>query len=88
MSILRTERPQKVLLFTKKGWQACPPTREESGSEAAPPQLGIGFPGFSRGTYDVGGHIVMAFGLRHPQGASGELMSRAAQYILSLPTMN
>jgi hypothetical protein len=85
LSILRAERPHKVFVFTTKGWRSCPETREEINSpDHAPLDFGIDFPGFSWGTYDVGGHIAAAFGLRHPQGADGELMRKVVQHILEV----
>jgi hypothetical protein len=77
-------RPAKVLVFTKKGWMQMPETREEKAG-CRQNELGPAFHGFERGSYDADGHIVMAFGLRHPQGARKEVMRRAVQYILALP---
>jgi hypothetical protein len=51
LNVPRKELPHKVLVFTKRGWRSLSPTK---------------FPGFYYGTYDVSGHIVTAFGLRHP----------------------
>lgn len=88
MSILTEEKPHKVLVFTSKGWQSCPSTREEIGASGnAQLELGSEFPKFSCGTYEVGGHVVMAFGLRHPQGAPGEIMRRAVRHILNVPPL-
>jgi hypothetical protein len=84
--IIGERRPHKMLVFTKRGWATFPPTREEqAGNDPLP--LGKEFPEFSWGTYGAGvdHHIVMAFGLRHPQGAKGELMRRAVQRILAMP---
>jgi hypothetical protein len=81
--------PQKVFVFTDnermgKGWSTFPETREEEGGNS-PMQLGAEFGKFSWGTYHIGDHIVMAFGLRHPQGASGKQMRHVVQHILALP---
>jgi hypothetical protein len=78
LNIIRNERPHKVLVFTRQGWSDLPCTREEK-EEALDPKK---FPDFSYGTYDAAGHIVTAFGLRHPQGAPRQLMREAVQYIL------
>jgi hypothetical protein len=82
--IIGERRPHKMLVFTKKGWATLPPTREEQAGDPLP--LGKEFPEFSWGTYEAGvdHHIVMAFGLRHPQGAKSELMRRAVQRILAM----
>ncbi len=78
LRIIRKHQPHKVRVFTRKGWWMLPATREEL-------PLGTEFPGLSWGTYDADGHIVRAFGLRHPQGANGELMRRAVEHIRALP---
>jgi hypothetical protein len=83
--IIEQRRPNKLLVFSKKGWETFPQNLEEqAGNDPMP--LGGEFPEFSWGTYNVGAehHIVMAFGLRHPQGAKGELMRRAVQRILAM----
>lgn len=82
--IIAQLRPHKMLVFSKKGWVTFPPTLEEQARNDPQP-LGREFPGFSWGTYDTDDHIVMAFGLRHPQGANGALMRRAVQRILAMP---
>ena len=85
-SILRNDKPDKVLVFTNsagKGWPTFPRTLEQEGDDRLP--LGAEFPKFSWGRYEAGGHIVIAFGLRHPQGAPRELMRRAVGQILALP---
>lgn len=81
--ILAKYRPHKVLVFTARGWQECPQTREEEAGVAC--LLGPGFPRFTWGTYEHEGHTVMAFGLRHPQFAQAELMRRAVAHIVAMP---
>jgi hypothetical protein len=80
LNIIRKKCPHKVLVFTRKGWSTFPPTSE--GPMALDPK---DFPEFSWGIYHADGHIVMAFGLRHPQGATHSLMQRAVRYILDKP---
>lgn len=82
LSVLQMERPHKVLVFTKRGWSTLPPCREEAGGQDLRPLNLENFPDFYYGTYDVSGHIVTAFGLRHPQGAPRQLMREAVKYIL------
>jgi hypothetical protein len=82
LNIIKKERPHKVLVFTKRGWSTLPPCREEVDGQDLRALNRENFPGFHFGTYDVSGHIVTAFGLRHPQGASHELMRRAVQHIV------
>ncbi|HYW93069.1 MAG TPA: hypothetical protein VFA95_11540 [Gammaproteobacteria bacterium] len=83
LDIFGTHRPHKALVFTRKGWEQFPPTREEAeGSECK--KLGASFGDFTWGTYPVRGFTVTAFGLRHPQYAPFEHMHDAVQHILSL----
>jgi hypothetical protein len=85
LRIIRKRHPHKVLVFTAKGWSDFPPTREKQTTNALLP-LGLDFPkSFSWGTYDADRHVVMAFGLRHPQYAKGDLMRKAVQLILAMP---
>jgi len=84
LRIIRERKPHKVLVFTAKGWHECPPTREERANNT-PFSLGLEFPKFSWGTYDVDGFIVMAFGLIHPQFANGNLMRKTVRHILQMP---
>ena len=50
--------------------------------------LGSNFPQFSQCRYYVGGYQTTVFFLRHPQGASGDVMRRAVKYILDMPNPN
>jgi hypothetical protein len=90
LRILADNLPEKVFVFSNnerlgKGWPTLPPTCEEEASEGCI-ALGTQFPRFSWGTYrTAAGHIAMAFGLRHPQGASSLLMRDAVEHILSMP---
>lgn len=83
--LLKDEHPAKVFVFTNsdgKGWQTFPKTdQEKAGGQTLPLK---GFSGFRWGTYTVEGHVAMAFGLRHPQGADGNLMRRAVEHILTM----
>lgn len=88
LGLMRKHKPQKVIVFSnaaKKGWQTFPPTSEESaspGGECA--RLGEQYPWeFTWGTYEVEGHTIRAFGLRHPQGANAKMMRDAVQEILA-----
>lgn len=84
LRIIREKEPDKVLVFTTKGWRDCPQTREQDAGRARTP-LGANFPNnFSWGTYAADHHIIMAFGLRHPQGAIGQLMRDAVQSVLAM----
>lgn len=78
LHILQREKPDKVFVFTKKGWDAL----QEEASKACTP-LGTDFPTFSWRVYADGGYSVMAFGLRHPERANGRQMRLAVQECLS-----
>ena len=87
--VLDEHRPQKVLVFTNghnKGWSTLPRLDEEQVTGGRALRLGADFPSnFSWGHYTRPGHVAQAFGLRHPQGARTDLMSRAVQHILAVP---
>jgi hypothetical protein len=84
LRIIQERLPHKVLVFTTKGWPGLPATLEEQKPSGRAPRLAAEFGGFEWGTYKTNGHLVMAFGLRHPQGASGKLMRRVVQHILTM----
>jgi hypothetical protein len=83
MRILRVERPNKVFVFTKKGWPKCPFTAQEERGEDCTP-LGDGFDDFSWGRYVFSDHTVAAFGLRHPQCACKAQMMAAVKKALTI----
>jgi hypothetical protein len=82
LKILQREKPDKVFVFSRKGWNQCPYTEEEklvghcnhlkSDSED------------TWGTYDLGGHTVQACGLRHPLYADAKRVRRSVQEFLDL----
>ena len=81
--IMRHHLPHKILVFTKRGWTNFPPTEEEAcGGEC--PSLSEGFPHYTRGTYNLSEHKVLAFGLRHPQGARSEEMRSVVREIIAI----
>lgn len=84
LKILADQRPDKVIVFTRKGWNQRPRTfEEETGGRCR--LLGRGFPAsFTWGTYRTGRHSVKAFGLRHPQYANKETMLKAVKRILAI----
>jgi hypothetical protein len=84
LSIFEEYRPHKALVFSARGWQEFPPTREERATNSCT-LLGAEFPRFTWGTYQCGGEVVAGFGLQHPQFAPGELMRRAVEHILARP---
>jgi hypothetical protein len=57
--ILSIEKPDKVFVFSRKGWNQCPDTPEETHPLKSNPQD-------TWGTYYLDGHTVRACGFRHP----------------------
>jgi hypothetical protein len=76
--------PQKIFVFTARGWSQLPFT-DEGRAGIKLKILGAEFPKFEWGTYDLGGNTITAIGMRHPQGALGQLMVRGVRCGLSLP---
>jgi hypothetical protein len=81
--ILRKEKPNKVFVFTTKGWTNCPPTDQEKRGEKCA-RLDVAFEDVSWGEYTFGGHTVLAFGLRHPLFANKAHMRAAVKKALSI----
>jgi hypothetical protein len=83
--ILEAHVPDKVIVFTSKGWGSLPPfdaaipyTFDTSGLVGAVLRDPCGL-------YKVGSKSIIAFGLRHPQGAPAKAMSLAVRQILEFP---
>lgn len=80
LRIVGCRHPEKVVVFSRKTWDALGPFRE---GDDGPHRLGLDLPAdFNWGRYERDGHVAAAFGLRHPQGASTEEMTRAVEQIL------
>lgn len=86
--ILTQYEPDKVFVFSTKGWDTLPVF--DSGLNSAFNTAGLEKVLLfnSSGTYDAGGKLVMAFGLRHPQGAPKDLMRDAVKRILEVPRVH
>jgi hypothetical protein len=84
LTLIQKQRPHKVFVFSKRAWSTFPKTREEIDGKSTP-HLHPQFPKLPWGTYDASGHIVMAFGLPHPQFALAEQTKSAVQRILDEP---
>lgn len=75
LRIIRDKRPNKVLVFTRKGWVTlCPTFGEQEYLEHVPYS--------ARATCEADGHTAQVFGLRHPQFANGDLMRKTVEHIL------
>jgi hypothetical protein len=86
LKVMNAEKPDKVLVFTQKGWHAFPKTDEETAKLGGTTPLGDSFPPeFRWGTYRLSGYSVTACGLRHPQGADGQTMRQAVRTIMAMP---
>jgi hypothetical protein len=86
--ILRNYAPDKVIVFTSKGWGSLPPFDGSLQYKFDSSDLVGAVLRDPCGTYRVGSKAIMAFGLRHPQGAPAEAMSRAVQRILEIPIIS
>lgn len=84
LRIVEEYRPDKILVFTAKGWASLPPAEEETNGRHCPP-LSDEFPEFQRGTFVLGGRKIRAYGLRHPIFALSKKMTDAVQVILAEP---
>ncbi|HVH82053.1 MAG TPA: hypothetical protein VM782_21830 [Stellaceae bacterium] len=74
--------PNKLLVFTRKGWSEFPKTQQESKGEL----LSLSTcPSFTWGSYRSSRCHTMGFGLRHPQYAPTDVMISAVSEILSMP---
>ncbi len=84
LKIIQVEKPDKVFVFTSKGWRAFPETtvEESSGDTCTPLLEGQKDPNW--GTYMVGDHRVLVCGFRHPQFATGENMTKQVRAFLDL----
>lgn len=78
LRLLGEKLPQKVFVLTGRHW-AFPVTSD------SPKKLGLNFPNFSCGTYGFENDHVVAFFLRHPQGANKNLMMNAVKNALAMP---
>ncbi len=77
LRLIFKERPNKVLVFSRKAWSKFPPSNYRGPLQH--------FPKVLWGTYSSDGHTAMVFCLRHPQGACQEDMRRAVKHILAMP---
>jgi hypothetical protein len=81
--ILKKEKPNKVFVFTTKGWRECPLTAQEKEGKRCTP-LADGIENVSWGRYVFDSHTVTAFGLHHPQYANKEQMKLAVRTAMKL----
>ena len=82
--VLAKEQPDKVAVFTMKGWRGLAPVLALSPCGRV---LSLGLKLCELRRYDVGKKCVPVLGLRHPQGAPGELMRQAVQWMLDIPSL-
>jgi hypothetical protein len=84
LRIINSEKPEKVFVFTSKGWRAFPETTVEeiSGGVCTPLLEDEKEPNW--GTYMAGDQRVLVCGFRHPQFSKGEDMRTQVQAFLKL----
>ena len=85
LRILSDQTPQKVIVFSKKAWSTLPETIEEALPIGKLNLLEIEGKGCEWGTYPINGHVIVAFGLRHPQGADSALLRKTVRQIIAVP---
>jgi len=81
MRIAAKHKVQKMIIFSTKAWNSFPAIRERNVMRLdsdLPPNL-------NWGTYETNGHVFAAYGLRHTQGAKGDVMRRAVRRIVDVP---
>jgi hypothetical protein len=83
LRILTKEKPEKVFVFSRKGWDQCPHTVEEQNGGRCNPLKSN--PKDNWGTYNCDGHQVRVCGFRHPLYANHDQVRRSVQEFLSMP---
>jgi hypothetical protein len=78
LKILAAELPDKLFVFTARGWHEFPETNAPTLS------LADRFSSFQQTKYNLAGKRIDAFGLRHPFGAVGRIMRDVVQHIRSM----
>lgn len=82
LRILREERPDKVFVFSRKGWRQCPPTVEEEDNRRCTPLLSNSADNW--GTYRLDGHEIRVCGFRHPLYARHADVKKSVQEFLRM----
>jgi len=86
LKMLAERKPQKVFVFTKKGWDVLPQSIEnEEGSRNGDRPLSPEFPHFRWCTYKADNQTIYAYALPHPERANAETSRRVLEHILVLP---
>lgn len=83
LRLLEQLQPDMLFVFTRKGWKTLPPSEEDTrGTSGAPLIAGQEF---DRHHYRLtDGTIVQAFGLRHPERATKQVMRDAVTAALAM----
>ena len=82
LQFLEKEQPDKVFVFTRKGWKHFPESVEERGNNLCNVLLEGSKTNW--GTYEVGPKVVSVCGFQHPQYAGGEQLKREVQAFLKI----
>ncbi len=80
--ILKLEKPDKVFVFSRKGWNQCPETLEEAAGKLCHPLRSNDQDTW--GTYDIGVKKVRVCGFRHPLYARLEKVMPSVQEFLKM----
>ena len=84
LTFIENEKPDKVFIFTRKGWKSFPETTVEEQEGRTCNRLFNDSEEPTWGTYLVGEHRVLACGFRHPQFARGEDLEGQVREFLRL----
>lgn len=77
LAFLEEHKPDFLFVFSRKAWESLPKTLEDERGTGGGARL-LPDSDFDRHHYRLrDGHVVQAFGLRHPQGARKSVMSEA-----------
>ena len=82
LRFIEKEQPDKVFVFTRKGWKHFPASVEESGNNVCTVLLEGSKTNW--GTYEVGSKMVKVCGFQHPQYADREQLGREVQFFLNM----
>ncbi|QYE35239.1 hypothetical protein KZX46_04355 [Polymorphobacter sp. PAMC 29334] len=83
LALMEEHKPDRVFVFSAKAWRNFPKSIEDlaelQADEIIPEEAE-----FVRNHYRVEDHVVLAFGLRHPQGAADAIMYPAVAAALRM----
>lgn len=82
LGFLDREQPDKVFVFTRKGWKRFPESLEERGKDVCSVLLEGSQTNW--GTYEVGSKVIRVCGFQHPQYANGEQLKTEVETFMAM----